>query len=152
MVYDYYIDKEDFIWRKWKDFLDSKDRSIPYGMNYNNIVIETVEMLRITELLQKSINHNIPFMLIGPTGTGKSTYINKYLKELPIDKFSLIFVNFSAQTSSEKTQDIIDSRLDRRRKGQYGPKLGMKCLIFIDDLNMPQYDKYGSQPPIELVR
>ncbi|KRX05785.1 P-loop containing nucleoside triphosphate hydrolase [Pseudocohnilembus persalinus] len=151
-IYDYYIDKEEFTWKKWSRYLEENPQNIQNEQNFHNIVIETVEMVRITSLIQQSVSENIPLMLIGPTGTGKSTYINKYIKNLPLEKFSLIFVNFSAQTSSEKTQEIIDARLDRRRKGQYGPRLGMKCLIFIDDTNMPQYDKYGAQPPIELLR
>lgn len=49
-------------------------------------------------------------------------------------------------------QDIIDLKLTKLRKDHFGPSYGKRCIIFIDDLNMPKVEIYGAQPPIEILR
>jgi len=97
----------------------------------------------------------IPTLFCGQTGTGKSVYIKNVLaSQLPSD-FAVIEVGFSAQTSAQQTQDIIDAKLERRRKGVFGPKVGTaqgKAVLFVDDLNMPSREEWGAQPPIEILR
>lgn len=113
-------------------------------------MVETSESLRITNIIDRSIKRHTPLLIIGPSGVGKTSYIRKYITQM--QNTLNIFVNFSATTSANKTQLIIDSKVERKRKGYYGPPLGYSGLIYIDDLNMPAPDKYGTQAPLELIR
>ncbi|KAH8862796.1 Dynein heavy chain 3, axonemal [Schistosoma japonicum] len=120
--------------------------------SHSDMIVSTIETERMYFFLNLYTTHNIPLLLVGPTGTGKSVIANNYLIQLPKEKYLPNILNFSARTSANQTQDIIMSRLDRRRKCVYGPPLGKQCIVFVDDLNMPMKEKYGAQPPIELLR
>lgn len=67
------------------------------------------------------------------SGTGKSSIVLNLLLNLPKEKFLPNIINFSARTSSNITQDMIMTKLDRRRKGVYGPAMGKKYVIFIGE-------------------
>ena len=57
----------------------------------------------------------------------------------------------TAQTSAKFVQDAIEKKLQKTFR-KFSPNGGRKGVIFVDDLNMPQKEKYGAQPPIELLR
>ena len=71
---------------------------------------------------------------------------------IPIDIFLVLLRNVSLFHLDYWLQDVVMSKLDRRRKGVFGPAMGKKCVVFVDDLNLPQMDDSDSIPPVELLR
>lgn len=49
-------------------------------------------------------------------------------------------------------QRTIEYNTERRGSGVYGPPPGKSLIVFIDDLNMPVVDEYGTQQPIALLK
>ena len=53
-------------------------------------------------------------------------------------------INFSTFTSVETVADITESHLVKRTKTKMVPEGSKQGVIFIDDLNMPKPDLFGS--------
>ncbi|KAI3358460.1 hypothetical protein L3Q82_014895 [Scortum barcoo] len=152
-VYDYYFHKEgQGQWNAWTDSIANEENIIPAGASVSDLIIPTIETARQLFLLRTYLAHEIPMLFVGPTGTGKSVINKRFLVKLPKEQYTPNCINFSARTSANQTQDIIMAKLDRRRKGVFGPPMGKKCVVYVDDLNMPAKEIYGAQPPIELLR
>jgi dynein heavy chain len=61
-------------------------------------------------------------------------------------------MNLNCYTDSLGMQTAMESVLEKKTGRTFGPQGSRKLIYFIDDLNMPQVDKYGTQQPIALLR
>lgn len=139
-------------WTKWEDVL-STNTQLPRDVYAGNMIIPTLDTVRYQHIMGLLVKNDKPFILIGPSGTGKTVYIKDLLnRKLDKEKFSSTAVYFTKISTPNVTQDIIMSKLDKRRKGVYGPALGKSFIIFVDDINLPEKDCVGSQGTIELLR
>mmetsp|Transcript_7015 Transcript_7015/g.26224 ORF Transcript_7015/g.26224 Transcript_7015/m.26224 type:complete len:4128 (-) Transcript_7015:64-12447(-) len=150
LVFDYQFDQESIRWVHWLD--TQPEFKLDPELAFNNIVVPTTDTIRYNFLLETLMTNHKHVLCVGPTGTGKTLTISKkIMRDMP-KNFMPLFIFFSARTDANATQDIIDGKLEKHRKGTYGPPLGSDYIIFVDDLNMPQLEEYGAQPPIELLR
>lgn len=87
-------------WKLWKEEVDQIDKSleIPLNSKFNEITIPTIETMKTNNILRIMINNNVNGVFIGPTGTGKTLYVSRYLKSLPKDLYMTIFLCLSAKT------------------------------------------------------
>ncbi|KAK0056678.1 dynein heavy chain 1 axonemal-like isoform X1 [Biomphalaria pfeifferi] len=170
LVYDYTLDdadicstdvsnldeeEEDLKKKKvhWKNWMTTMGEFfIAPETKYSDIIVPTIDTVRSAKILEMLISNKKTVLCVGPTGTGKTlTIADKLSRSMP-KEYVPEFIIFSAKTSANQTQDLVDGKLDKRRKGVFGPPLGKYFVFFIDDLNMPALEVYGAQPPIELIR
>ena len=150
--YEYMFNQDNHKWMLWVDTIRKEDTKIPPTATFETITVPTLDTARYSFLFEKLLMSNKPALFVGPTGTGKTAYVQKLILSLDAKEWSSIFVNYSAQTHANQAQDIIDGKLDKRKKGVFGPPIGKRAIIFVDDLNMPALETYGAQPPIEILR
>ncbi|EDV95581.1 GH15699 [Drosophila grimshawi] len=151
---DYRFDEAEnwWTWQKSSDDPTSGSAHFPEHAQISELIVPTKETGYISYWQDFCIANSYGMLVIGPTGTGKSAIVTSNLLALPKNANLINIINFSARTSAQMVQDTIMSKLDRRRKGVFGPALGKKCIVFCDDVAMPSKDTYGSQPPLELLR
>lgn len=149
-LWEYRIDPIAKVWEKWEKIIPPFMFSP--NMPFFEMLVPTSDTVRfgyVTEILFKA-DH--PVMFTGETGVGKSVVAKQILSKLGQGDIIPVFINFSAQTSSIRTQEMMEARLEKRKRTLLGAPIGKKIIVFVDDVNMPKLDTYGSQPPIELLR
>ena len=90
--------------------------------------------------------------MVGESGTSKTATSVNFLRSLDREKYQLLEINFSSRTNSLDVQRNLEANVEKRTKDVYGPPLGRRLVMFIDDMNMPAVDTYGTQQPIAMLK
>ncbi|KNC97013.1 uncharacterized protein SPPG_09508 [Spizellomyces punctatus DAOM BR117] len=151
-IFCYYVDLKTKSFALWDDLVPAFKYApeIPYFQ----MMVPTTDTVKYEYFLEALLSNGYPTLFTGNTGVGKSIIVQNLLNRCS-KRFGWVPVtlNFSAQTNSAQTQQIMEIKLEKKRKNILGAPTGAnKVVLFVDDLNMPKLDTYGSQPPIELLR
>ena len=148
---NYYIFKGKGAWKNFGDL--AKSEKLVETQSISQMVVPTVDTVKYQNMFMRHIKNRKKFLLYGETGTGKSFYIRDLMiNKLEEEKYLSNFITFTPKTTAAQTQELVLSKLFRKRKGHYAPMGKSYCIVFIDNVNMPTKEVYGAQPAIELLR
>ncbi|NXO51687.1 DYH9 protein, partial [Aramus guarauna] len=149
-VFDFYIDPETKKFEPWSKLIPQFE--VDPEMPLQACLVPTTETVRVRYFMDRLLEHRRPVMLVGNAGTGKSVLVGDKLCSLDTDAYMVKKVPFNYYTTSAMLQGVLEKPLDKKAGRNYGPPGTKKLVYFIDDLNMPEVDAYGTVQPHTLIR
>ncbi|KAF7658249.1 hypothetical protein LDENG_00015570 [Lucifuga dentata] len=148
-VFDYYLDPQTRRFLPWSDTVP------PFEMEsytpLQAVVVHTAETVRLQYFMDLLLERRQPVMLVGNCGVGKTALVRNMLDCLP-ESYMTIKVPFNYYTTSLMLQMILEQPLEKRVGRSYSPLGNRRLVYFIDDMNMPAVDSYGTVQPHTLIR
>lgn len=119
---------------------------------FSQLFVATADTVRLTFLMDSLSRKSRHTMLVG-SGSGKTSIINEYLATLDkdTDGFLTTGISMSYYTDSKRLQEEMELPIDKRSGRRYGPPASKRIIYFIDDLNLPYIETYGTQNAIALL-
>jgi dynein heavy chain len=120
---------------------------------FTQLSVSTVNSVRLTFIMDALVRRGRNVMFVGTAGTGKTMLVKEYLKTLDKDADGLLSetIVMSYYTESLNLQAELDLYIDKRAGRIFGPPATKKLVYFIDDMNLPQIETYGTQNAIALL-
>ncbi|XP_045523813.1 dynein beta chain, ciliary [Pieris brassicae] len=148
-VFDYYIDHDTKQFTPWTEKITKfeLDSDIPLQA----VLVPTADTIRVRFFLDLLMKNKHPVMLVGGAGCGKTVLVNEKLQSLP-ETYAIQSIPFNFYTTSEMLQKILEKPLEKKAGRNYGPPGSKTLIYFIDDMNMPEVDAYGTVQPHTIIR
>uniref|UniRef100_A0A8C5JCI3 Dynein-1, subspecies f n=1 Tax=Junco hyemalis TaxID=40217 RepID=A0A8C5JCI3_JUNHY len=149
-LYDFHFDGSQKMWVPWMQLVPEYIHNPE--MKFLDILVPTVDTTRTAWLLGQMVKAKRPVVLVGESGTSKTATTQNFLSNLDRDVNLVLVINFSSRTTSLDIQRNLETNVEKRTKDTFGPPMGKRLLVFMDDMNMPKVDEYGTQQPIALLK
>ncbi|XP_057629488.1 dynein axonemal heavy chain 9 isoform X4 [Chionomys nivalis] len=149
-VFDYYIDPETKKFEPWAKLIPQFE--FDPEMPLQACLVHTSETIRVCYFMERLMERRRPVMLVGSAGSGKSVLVGAKLASLDPEKYLVKNVPFNYYTTSAMLQAVLEKPLEKKAGRNYGPPGNRKLIYFIDDMNMPEVDAYGTVQPHTVIR
>nr|XP_004569740.1 dynein heavy chain 9, axonemal [Maylandia zebra] len=149
-VFDYYIDPKSKKFEPWSKMVPKFEMDADTPLQA--CLVHTTETIRVRYFLDHLLEYRRPVMLVGNAGTGKSVLVGEKLGSLDAEKYMIKNVPFNYYTTSAMLQAVLEKPLEKKAGRNYGPPGSRRLIYFIDDMNMPEVDAYGTVQPHTLIR
>jgi len=100
----------------------------------------------------KSSMCNNAVLLIGGSGTAKTSSVLMFQTKFDREKMLFKRTNFSSATLPSMFQATVEAECDFKVGKEFAPPGNKMMTLFIDDMSMPFVNKWGDQITLELVR
>ncbi|XP_043973511.1 dynein axonemal heavy chain 11 isoform X1 [Gambusia affinis] len=148
-VFDYYLDHQTKRFLPWSDIVPSFE--VENHTPLQAVVVHTAETTRLSYFMDLLLERRQPVMLVGNAGVGKTALVRNKLDTLS-ESYTTSKVPFNYYTTSLMLQEILEQPLEKRAGRTYSPVGNKRLVYFIDDMNVPAVDSYGTVQPHALIR
>ncbi|XP_067615922.1 dynein beta chain, ciliary [Eurosta solidaginis] len=148
-VFDYFLDSETKAFLPWTDKIPKFELNCDLPLQA--VLVHTSESIRIRFFLDLLMDMRHPVMLVGTAGCGKTVLVNEKLQSLN-ENYAVTITPFNYYTTSEMLQKILEKPLEKKAGRNYGPPGNKTLIYYIDDMNMPAIDCYGTVQPHTIIR
>ncbi|KAI8425202.1 hypothetical protein MSG28_007025 [Choristoneura fumiferana] len=148
-VFSFFIDPETKKFLPWSERVENFE--LDPDLPLQSLLVSTSETTRIRFFMDLLIPKQKPVMLVGSAGSGKTVSVAAKLNALS-DSYAITNVPLNFYTTSEMIQKVLEKPLEKKSGRNFGPPGSKFMIYFVDDLNMPEVDTYGTVQPHTLIR
>lgn len=155
-IFDYRVRVEDGEYELWSDSVPRMEIE-SHKAAATDVVITTTDTVRHSDVLGAWLGQRIPLVLCGPPGSGKTMSLTSVLQS--IQGVVMTNLNFSSRTTPELILKTFAQYCSYVRRGKNiylepSENLGARSwlVVFCDEINLPEEDKYGTQRVIMFMR